>query len=51
MSEDRLTLDGDEPMRFRSATERVEQLAGDPLIAADVQRYADERAAWSAQQD
>ena len=38
-----------EPVRFRSANERIELLASDPLIAADVERYAEERAAWSAQ--
>lgn len=40
-----------ELMKFRSANERIEQLANDPLIAADVERYSDERVAWSAQQD
>ena len=34
-------------MKFRSANERIEQLASDPLIAADVERYSDERVAWS----
>ncbi len=29
--------------RFRSANDRIEQLASDPLIAEDVKRYADER--------
>ena len=51
MSEDRLTPAKDsEPVRFRSADERIEQLVSDPLIAADVERYSDERVAWSAQQ-
>lgn len=40
-----------EPLRFRSAIERIEQLASSPLIAADVERYSDERVAWSAQSD
>jgi hypothetical protein len=53
MSKDRSTpaRGQGEPVKFRSANERIEQLASDPLIAADVERYSDERVAWSAQQD
>lgn len=33
----------DDRMRFRSANARIEQLVNDPLIAEDVQLYAEQR--------
>ncbi len=33
----------DDRMRFRSANARIDQLVNDPLIAKDVQRYAEQR--------
>ncbi len=40
-------------MRFRSADTRIEQLVNDPLIADDVQLYAEQRATegWRRGQD
>lgn len=40
-------------MRFRSANTRIEQLVNDPLIAEDVQHYAEQRATegWRRGQD
>lgn len=40
-------------MRFRSANTRIEQLVNDPLIADDVQLYAEQRATegWRREQN